>query len=112
MSTSHADLPSGVCGRRDSSGSDALRQADLRALGDSAPTGDILGAWVEHLVAKEALLADDPAVFFTTPHFDGYPAVLIRLEEITVEDLEEVVVEAWLARAPKRLAKEYVDRHL
>ena len=89
-----------------------LRQADLRALGDSAPTGDILGAWVEHLVAKEALLADDPAVFFTTPHFDGYPAVLIRLEEITVEDLEEVVVEAWLARAPKRLAREYVEEHL
>jgi hypothetical protein len=86
-----------------------LRAADMRALGDSAPTGPILGARVEHLVAKEALLADDPDVFFTTPHFDGYPAVLVRLDEITVEDLEEVIVEAWLARAPKRLAQEYVD---
>jgi hypothetical protein len=87
-----------------------LRPADLRALGDAAPAGPILGARVEHLVAKEALLADDPDVFFTTPHFDGYPAVLVRLEKITVEDLEEVIVEAWLARAPKRLAQQYVDR--
>jgi hypothetical protein len=89
-----------------------LRPADLRALGDEAPTGAILGARVEHLVAKEALLADDPDVFFTTPHFDGYPAVLVRLDEVTVEDLEEVIVEAWLARAPKRLAQDYVDSHL
>src|SRR3954447_22666612 len=81
-----------------------LRCTDLKALGDAAPDGPILGARVEHLVAKEAMLADDPAVFFTTPHFDGYPAVLIELEKIGLDDLEEVVVEAWLARAPKRLA--------
>ena len=75
----------------------------------STRTGPILGARVEHLVAKDALLADDPDVFFTTPHFDGYPAVLVRLDEITVDDLEEVIVEAWLNRAPKRLARQYVD---
>jgi hypothetical protein len=86
-----------------------LRQSDRDALGDAAPEGPILGARVEHLVAKEALLADDPAVFFTTPHFDGYPAVLIRLEEIGLADLEEVIVEAWLARAPKRLVQAYLD---
>jgi hypothetical protein len=86
-----------------------LRKSDLQALGDAAPDGPILGARVEHLVAKEALLADDPDVFFTTPHFDGFPAVLIRLERISVEDLEEAIVEAWLARAPKRLAKEYLE---
>jgi hypothetical protein len=63
-------------------------------------------------VAKEALLADDPAVFFTTPHFDGYPAILVRLDRIAIADLEEVVVEAWLARAPKRLAKRYLDESL
>jgi hypothetical protein len=89
-----------------------LRPGDLRALGDSAPTGPILGARVEHLIAKEALLADNPEVFFTTPHFDGYPAVLVRLDKITAGDLEEVIVEAWLARAPKRLARQYVDRAL
>jgi hypothetical protein len=85
-----------------------LRSSDLRALGDTAPTGPILGARVEHLIAKEALLADDPAVFFTTPHFDNYPAVLIRLGEIAAGDLEEVIAEAWLSRAPKRLAKQYL----
>src|SRR3954453_22643205 len=85
-----------------------LRKSDLKALGDSAPDGPILGARVEHLVAKEALLADPSGVFFTTPHFDGYPAVLVLLDEIDVEGLDEVVVEACLARAPKRLAAEYL----
>jgi hypothetical protein len=89
-----------------------LRPADIRALGDDAPTGPILGARVEHLVAKEALLADDPEVFFTSPHFDGYPAVLVQLENVALDVLEEVIVEAWLARAPTRLANEYADSHL
>src|SRR5919197_2483420 len=65
-----------------------LRPADIRALGEDAPKGPILGARVEHLIAKEALLADDPDIFFTTPHFDGYPAVLIRLDEIGADELE------------------------
>jgi hypothetical protein len=86
-----------------------LRRSDLAALGDAAPDGPILGARVEHLMAKEAVIADDPDVFFTTPHFDGYPAVLVRLERIALDDLDEVVVEAWLARAPKRLVKAYLD---
>ncbi len=86
-----------------------LRQSDLRALGDRAPDGPILGARVAHLIAKEALLADDPSVFFTTPHFDGYPAVLVSLERISPELLEEVVVEAWLARAPVRLRAAYLN---
>jgi hypothetical protein len=89
-----------------------LRRADFEALGDDAPDGPILGARVEHLVAKEALLADDPSVFFTTPHFDGYPAILVQLDRIGLEDLREVIVEAWLARAPKRLAKAYIDASL
>lgn len=85
-----------------------LWRPDLEALGDNAPGGPILGARVEHLVAKEAMLATGDGVFFTTPHFDGYPAVLVQLDLISVEDLEEVVVEAWLARAPKRLADAFV----
>lgn len=89
-----------------------LRPADFRALGDDAPSGPILGARVEHLVAKDALLADEPDVFFTTPHFDEYPAILVRLERIPADDLEEVIVEAWLARAPKRLARKYVETSL
>jgi hypothetical protein len=86
-----------------------LRRADLEALGDAAPDGAILGARVEHLGAKEALLADDPTVYFTTPHFDGYPAVLVRLDRIALEDLHELIVEAWLARAPARLARAWLD---
>jgi hypothetical protein len=88
-----------------------LRRSDLEALGADAPDGPILGARVEHLVAKEAMVADLSGVFFTTPHFDGYPAVLVRLGAIGPAELEEVVVEAWLARAPKRLARAYLDEH-
>jgi hypothetical protein len=86
-----------------------LRASDLEALGDSAPDGPILGVRVEHLGAKEALIADDPSVYFTTPHFDGYAAVLVRLDEIALDELQEVIVEAWLCQAPKRLAKEFLD---
>jgi hypothetical protein len=89
-----------------------LRRSDLEALGDDAPDGAILGARVEHLGAKEALLADASGVFFTTPHFDGYPAILVRLDDIAVEDLTEVIVEAWLVRAPKRLADAYAQQSL
>ena len=85
-----------------------LRRSDLEALGDAAPDGPILGARVEHLGAKEALLADPSGVFFTTPHFHGFPAILVRLDAITAQDLDEVIVEAWLCRAPKRLADAYL----
>src|SRR5438128_1342640 len=81
--------------------------------GVAARTGDgggpILAARVEHLGAKEALLADDPRVYFTTAHFDGYPAVLTRLQRITAEDLRELVTEAWLARAPQPLVKAFLE---
>jgi hypothetical protein len=80
-----------------------LRRADLDALGEGAPDGPILGVRVPDLGAKEALLADDPAVYFTTPHFDGYPAVLVRLDRVDVAELVELITEAWCARAPKRL---------
>jgi hypothetical protein len=86
-----------------------LREKEIASLGASAPDGPVLAARVEHLVAKEALLADDARVFFTTPHFDGYPAILVRLERIALEDLSELVTEAWLARAPKHLVKAYLD---
>ena len=86
-----------------------LRKSDLAALGQSAPDGPILGARVEHEIAKRALIEDDPDVFFTTPHFDGYPAILVQLEKIDPETLEEVIVEAWLCRAPPRLVKEYAE---
>src|SRR5271154_4720466 len=76
-----------------------LRATEVEELGAAAPSGPILGARVEHLIAKDALLADDPRVFFTTSHFDGHASVLVRLEEISADDLEEIVREAWFARA-------------
>jgi hypothetical protein len=87
-----------------------LRRGDLEALGDAAPDGEILGARVEDLLAKEALIADEPAIF-TIPHFDDYPAILVELNRVEAEVLEEIIVEAWLSRAPARLAREYAAAH-
>lgn len=86
-----------------------LRKADYEALGDAAPDGDILGARVPDEGVKFALIADDPDVYFTTPHFDGYPAVLVRLAEISVPELTELLTEAWLAQAPKTLVKAFLQ---
>jgi hypothetical protein len=86
-----------------------LRRSDLEALGAGAPDGPILGARVEHLGAKEAILADRPDLYFTTPHFEGYPAVLARLDAVDLDELRELVVEAWLARAPKRMADAFLE---
>jgi hypothetical protein len=88
-----------------------LRQSDLKALGSEAPSGEILGARVDHEGAKLALIESDPDVYFTIPHFDGYSAILVLLERIGLEELEELIVEAWLVRAPKRLASAYVAAH-
>lgn len=85
-----------------------LRAREIEELGDDAPEGPILGARVEHLGAKEALLVDDPSVYFTTSHFKGYAAILVRLARIAPEDLDEAITEAWLARAPRRLADAYL----
>ncbi len=88
-----------------------LRPADFAALtaaGWEAPDGDILGVRVADEGVKFALVADEPEVYFTTPHFDGYPAVLVKLAEIDVGDLEELITEAWLSQAPKKLVREYL----
>jgi hypothetical protein len=67
---------------------------------------------VADLGVKELLLADDRGVFFTTPHFDGYPAVLLRipnLARLDQEELGDLVIEAWLTRAQKRVAKAWLE---
>ncbi len=86
-----------------------LHRPDLEALGANAPNGPVIAARVEHLGAREALLAADPEVFFTIPHFDGYPAVLARLDRLSGTDLEEFVTEGWLARAPRRLVDQFLN---
>ena len=85
-----------------------LRQADRDALGDAAPTGAIIGARVPDEGVKHALIADNPQVYFTTPHFNGYPAVLARLSRIKRAELRELIEEAWLDRAPKTLVKQFL----
>jgi hypothetical protein len=86
-----------------------LRKSDYAALGADAPEGEILGARVADEGVKFALIADEPGVYFTTPHFEGYPAVLVRLAEIGVQELEELITDAWLAQAPKTLAKSFLQ---
>jgi hypothetical protein len=75
---------------------------------------DVLMFRVADLSVKELMLADDRGVFFTTPHFDGYAAVLVRipqLGDLDEEELRDLVVEAWLTRAKKRVAKAWLDEH-
>ena len=88
-----------------------LRKSDreaLAALGIEPPKGDILGVRVADEGVKFALIADEPDLYFTTSHFDGYPAVLVKLAEIDELGLRELIVEAWLTQAPKRLVQEFL----
>ena len=85
-----------------------LRKTDLAELGDAAPHGPILGCRVEDLGEKEALLAADPDVLFSVTHLDGHASVLVPLDLIDPDRLRELVVDAWLARAPEKLAQQYL----
>lgn len=62
-----------------------------------------LVVFVADLDEKEALLASDERKFFTTPHYDGYPTVLVRLEEVDVDELTELITDSWLVKAPVRV---------
>ncbi len=86
-------------------------KADIRRFRDGEPPdGPILAVRVEDLSEKQAMLAAQHKGFFTIPHFDGYPAVLIQLKAVTKRALREAIVDAWLACAPRKLADEYVTR--
>jgi hypothetical protein len=84
-------------------------KADLKRFGDQTPPdGPILAARTEDLAEKEALLAAHPDCYFTIPHFDGYPAILIQLPVISPALLSEALTDAWLARAPAKLAQRFL----
>jgi hypothetical protein len=75
---------------------------------------DVLVFRVEDLDVKELLLADDRDVFFTTPHWDGYQAVLVRIRDIGLldrDELRDLVIDAWLTRAQKRVAKAWLNEN-
>jgi hypothetical protein len=67
----------------------------------------VLAVRVASLSDKESLIAADPESFFTEPHYNGYPAVLVRLDVVALDELEELLVDAWRCQAPKALVKEY-----
>jgi hypothetical protein len=86
-------------------------KADLKRFGDAPPPdGPILAVRVADLHDKEAVLATNHAGFFTIPHFDGYPAVLIQLDRAGPEAVREAVIDGWLACAPPKLAERYLRR--
>jgi len=84
-------------------------KADIRRFGDATPPeGPILAVRVEDLGEKEALLAAHPGALFTIPHFDGYAAVLVHLDEVPAGVLRETVLDGWLACAPPKLAEAHL----
>jgi hypothetical protein len=74
------------------------------------PNPEVMAVRVANELEKQALLSLDTDVFFTEPHYDGYPAVLVRLPAIEVGLLEKVLTDAWLCRAPKKLAATLASR--
>src|ERR1700674_192660 len=85
-------------------------KADVKRFGDaSPPEGPILAVRVADLDDKDVLLAAQPRGFFTIPHFDGYAAVLIQLTTVSRRDLQQAIIDAWLACAPSRLANQYLE---
>jgi hypothetical protein len=70
------------------------------------PEPEALVVWVDSLDSKEAMIAARPDVFFTTPHYDGYPMVLVRLQAIDVRKAKELIVASWRLRAPRKLVEE------
>lgn len=84
-------------------------KADIKRFGDAEPPdGPILAVRVEDVSEKEAVLAAGHRGFFTIPHFNGYPAVLIQLKAVGKRALREALEDGWLACAPAKLA----DQHL
>ena len=69
-----------------------------------------LVVFMADLEEKEALLASDPDKFFTTPHYDGYPAVLVNLPAVDVDGLRELITDSWRVKAPKRVLKAFEDQ--
>ena len=71
------------------------------------PRPDVVAIRVANQFEKEVLLASDPEKFFTEPHYNGFPAVLVRLPLIEVDELEELIVDAWRCQAPRALADSF-----
>lgn len=86
-----------------------LRKRDLEELGDAAPPGPIIAARTIDLDEQHALTEGEADYCFITQHFVAYPAVLMQLDVIPADRLREIITDAWIACAPKRMAKEFLD---
>lgn len=71
------------------------------------PRPDVLAVRVDGQGQKQMLLESDPATFFTTDHYNGYPAVLVRLPEVDNTELAELLTDAWRVQAPRALVKQF-----
>jgi hypothetical protein len=71
------------------------------------PKPDVLAVRVANEGEKQELLASDSEKFFTEPHYNGYPAVLVRLPNVPVDELEELLTDAWRCQAPRQLVREF-----
>lgn len=86
--------------------------ADLKRFGDEEPpSGPILALSTADLDEKDALLAMELDGFFTIPHFDGYAAVLVALDDADDDELTDAIRDAWVSRAPRKLAAAYLSEH-
>ena len=75
------------------------------------PNPDVLAVRVANEQEKQSLIAAQPATYFTEPHYNGFPAVLVRLAAIEPDELEELVVDAWRVQAPKALVRSFDEAH-
>jgi len=87
-------------------------KADIKRYGDEQPPrGPILAIVTADLAEKEAILGAGKPGFFTIPHFNNYPAYLVKLDAVTAEDLREALTDGWLAKAPRALANRFINDH-
>jgi hypothetical protein len=74
------------------------------------PNPDVVAVRVANEAEKQALLAAAPDRFFTEPHYNGFPAVLVRLAAIDVDELEEILTDGWRCQAPKAVVRDFDAR--
>ncbi len=97
------------CHERPSYGTPGFRVAD-RIFARLRDDGDSLVVWVADEGEKRSLVESAPEKFFTTPHYDGHASVLVRCSQVSVEELAELLTDAWRLRAPVRVLRQYADR--
>lgn len=75
------------------------------------PNPEVLAIRTDGLLPKDVLIASDPDKFFTEPHYDGYPAVLVHLDKIKLDELEDLLIDGWRCLAPKELVAQFDAEH-